>query len=304
MFSSPFNSNGKDAGPRPQLKKVLGAPVLMKDCEETNIEDDNWKSIWTDGRDAKSIVDQRKLEKAEAKLKVKNQKRSDDAAVASATAAPAQVKKAASTSQTLSKRTTNLEASGTNRSRDIKIENFDVSFGDKQLLSGAEMTLVYGRRYGLCGRNGIGKSTLLQMIAKRQLFIPAHITVLCVEQEVVGDDTIALDSVLECDTKLTELTREEKRLSELKNPSEDESKRLKAVYEELSGMEAEKAPARASMILAGLGFSPEMQRKATKEFSGGWRVRIRLYLFFRFCLTMIVQIERTNDQLVSFSFHL
>lgn len=41
-------------------------------------------------------------------------------------------------------------------------------------------------------------------------------------------------------------------------------------------MEADKAPARASVILAGLGFSSEMQQKKTKEFSGGWRMRLAL----------------------------
>lgn len=40
------------------------------------------------------------------------------------------------------------------------------------LLSGAELTLVYGKRYGLVGRNGIGKTTLLKMISRFQFFIP------------------------------------------------------------------------------------------------------------------------------------
>lgn len=37
---------------------------------------------------------------------------------------------------------------------DIKIENFDVAFGGRVLLSNAELSLAYGRRYGLVGRNG------------------------------------------------------------------------------------------------------------------------------------------------------
>lgn len=41
-------------------------------------------------------------------------------------------------------------------------------------------------------------------------------------------------------------------------------------------IEADKAPARASVILNGLGFSPEMQSRATKTFSGGWRMRLAL----------------------------
>ena len=37
---------------------------------------------------------------------------------------------------------------------DVKIENFDIAFGSHVLLSSAELSLNYGRRYGLVGRNG------------------------------------------------------------------------------------------------------------------------------------------------------
>lgn len=52
--------------------------------------------------------------------------------------------------------------------------------------SGASLTLVYGRRYGIIGRNGVGKSTLLRHIALRDVPVPAHITILFVEQEVLA----------------------------------------------------------------------------------------------------------------------
>ena len=52
------------------------------------------------------------------------------------------------------------------------------------LRSGASLTLAYGRRYGLIGRNGVGKSTLLRHIALRDVPIPPYITILFVEQEV------------------------------------------------------------------------------------------------------------------------
>lgn len=73
--------------------------------------------------------------------------------------------------------------------------------------------LACGRRYGLVGRNGLGKTTLLRMISAKQLKIPSHISILHVEQEVVGDDTIALQSVLECDTVRENLLRREKEIT-------------------------------------------------------------------------------------------
>ncbi len=51
---------------------------------------------------------------------------------------------------------------------------------------------------------------------------------------------------------------------------------LNEVYSKLESIEADKAPAKVSVILAGLGFSPEMQARPTKEFSGGWRMRLAL----------------------------
>lgn len=81
------------------------------------------------------------------------------------------------------------------------------------LLQGAELSLAFGRRYGLIGRNGLGKTTLLKMLASRNLRVPAHISILHVEQEVAGDDTAALQSVLESDTQRESLLGEEKRLN-------------------------------------------------------------------------------------------
>lgn len=51
---------------------------------------------------------------------------------------------------------------------------------------------------------------------------------------------------------------------------------LHEVYERLQEIDADGAVTRAGVILAGLGFDKPMQDKATKEFSGGWRMRIAL----------------------------
>lgn len=48
------------------------------------------------------------------------------------------------------------------------------------------------------------------------------------------------------------------------------------VYERLEDMSADTAEARAAHILHGLGFTAKMQMTPTKDFSGGWRMRIAL----------------------------
>ena len=56
------------------------------------------------------------------------------------------------------------------------------------------------------------------------------------------------------------------------------------IYERLDDMNADTAEARAAHILHGLGFTAKMQQTPTKDFSGGWRMRIALarYIFFYF----------------------
>lgn len=52
--------------------------------------------------------------------------------------------------------------------------------------------------------------------------------------------------------------------------------RLMDIYERLDDMDAGKAEAKAGYILHGLGFTKEMQHRAVKHFSGGWRMRLGL----------------------------
>ncbi|XP_066904431.1 ATP-binding cassette sub-family F member 3 [Halyomorpha halys] len=259
--------------------KILNAPVHLGSMAANLVETvDDIKSIWVMQRDDGLKVDAKKLEKAEQKLQQKQEKRQETAV--SNKAAPIPKMQSATASQVTNKKEMKMEAKGVNRAQDIRIENFDVAYGDRKLLEGAELLLVYGRRYGFVGRNGLGKTTLLRMISSGQLHIPSHISVLHVEQEVTGDDTMALDSVLECDVARQTLIDREKAINERINAgggNETElSSELAEIYAALGAMEADKAPARASVILAGLGFTPEMQRRPTKTFSGGWRMRLAL----------------------------
>jgi len=62
-------------------------------------------------------------------------------------------------------------------SRDIKIESFSLSFHGRELISNTDIDLNFGRRYGLIGANGSGKSTFLECLAAREVPIPEHIDV-------------------------------------------------------------------------------------------------------------------------------
>lgn len=86
-------------------------------------------------------------------------------------------------------------------------------------------------------------------------------------------------SVLECDFERVRLLAKEKEITAQINAGSsdpDLNRQLTEVYTALENIDADKAPARASVILNGLGFNKDMQARATKTFSGGWRMRLAL----------------------------
>ncbi|KTG02484.1 hypothetical protein cypCar_00002041 [Cyprinus carpio] len=178
---------------------------------------------------------------------------------------------------------------------DIKLERFSISAHGKELFVNADLLIVAGRRYGLVGPNGKGKTTLLKHIANRALSIPPNIDVLLCEQEVVADDTPAVQAVLKADTRRLKLLEEERQLqSRLEKGDDGVSERLDKVYEELRVIGAASAEAKARRILAGLSFTPEMQNRPTKKFSGGWRMRVSLARALFMEPTLLMLDEPTN----------
>lgn len=107
------------------------------------------------------------MEKAEAKLQQKQEKRTgNDSTGMKIINNSVPALETASASQMMSKKESKMEMKGSvNKTQDIRIENFDVAYGDRILLQGADITLAFGRRYGFIGRNGLGKTTLLRMIS-------------------------------------------------------------------------------------------------------------------------------------------
>lgn len=177
--------------------------------------------------------------------------------------------------------------------RDINVTGVSVNFHGKPLLNESEIVINYGNRYGFIGPNGSGKSTIMKAIAARSIPIPESLDIFFLDSEYPASDTItALQAVSESSEEVNEL---EQRAEEINNQiatltsgeceepeggSEqkqlDLSLELEHIYEKLEEMDISTAEARASAILHGLGFTKKMQNMKTKEFSGGWRMRVAL----------------------------
>ena len=273
-------------GSQKNVSTTLGLSGATVDLESANT------------RKLESRVDKKKLEKAERKLRAKQDRKVFKTVEYETSRLLDESDEQKSYEEFfMAVNPLQLGTDAQSKSKDIKVDGIDVSIGGKRILSETTLTLAYSRRYGLVGQNGIGKSTLLRALSKREVAIPTHISILHVEQEITGDDTTALQAVLDADVWRKHLLKEQEKItkelaeleaerSSMADTSGDAAKldkqregldiTLNDVQNKLAEMESDKAESRAATILAGLGFSHERQQHATKTFSGGWRMRLAL----------------------------
>lgn len=178
------------------------------------------------------------------------------------------------------------------QSRDIHFESFTLLFHGHELLQDTKLELNYGRRYGLLGPNGCGKSTLLKALGAREVDIPEHIDIYFLDREIAASDMTALEAVMSVDAERTKLEKEAEYLMDKEGPEVEA--RMEDIYERLDALESDMAEVRAASILHGLGFDKEMQAKKTRDFSGGWRMRISLARALFVEPTFLILDEPTN----------
>jgi ATP-binding cassette subfamily F protein 2 len=166
--------------------------------------------------------------------------------------------------------------------RNINVNGVTVTFHGKPLVEETDLVINYGNRYGFIGPNGSGKSTIMKAIAARAIPIPENLDIYFLNSEYPArDDITALQAVMESNDEVRELEAKAEHLNEAMAEADEEQQAdiqatLEGIYSRLDQLDASSAEARATQILFGLGFTTKMQNMKTKEFSGGWRMRVAL----------------------------
>jgi len=139
---------------------------------------------------------------------------------------------------------------------------FSLAYGAKILLNTATLRLKRGHRYGLCGKNGTGKSTLMRAITNGQVEgfpSPDEVRTFYVEHDIDGS---------EADTSVLQFILSDSRI----------------LADEAEVIET----------LASVGFSDERQKHAIGSLSGGWKMKLALARAMLFKADILLLDEPTN----------
>ena len=173
----------------------------------------------------------------------------------------------------------------------ISIDNLTVSFGGWTLFDGISFLVNPKERIGLVGKNGAGKTTILKLIAGLQqptsgaVTKTADCTIGYLPQQMqVADTTTLLAETAKAFEEVLAIEAEIERLTaEIAVRTDYESEEYEKLLHRLNDandryhiLGGDTRDADIEKTLLGLGFRREEFEKPTREFSGGWRMRIEL----------------------------
>lgn len=173
----------------------------------------------------------------------------------------------------------------------ISVEGLKVEFGVKPLFTDVGFVVNDTDRIALVGKNGAGKSTLLKILCGRQkptsgvVSVPNDTTIGYLPQVMnLQDDTTVREETRKA---FSDTTRLKERLDDMQQQMAERTdydsddyiqlvERFTQEHERYMMLGGENYEAEIERTLVGLGFTRDDLNRPTKEFSGGWRMRIEL----------------------------
>ena len=159
----------------------------------------------------------------------------------------------------------------------LQLVDVTLQRGERLLFDRLNLTIHARHKVGVVGRNGVGKTTLFDLVRGRLLPEEGEVRrpdawrLAWLAQDVAPSVRGALDFVLDGDTRLR---RVERAIAAAEERGDDEA--LALLYVDFEDAGGYRAHARGGEILGGLGFATADFEKPQRAFSGGWRIRLNL----------------------------
>ncbi len=171
----------------------------------------------------------------------------------------------------------------------VSLDNISLSFGGFDLFKGISFLVNQKDRIGLVGRNGAGKSTLLKLIVNEMqpsegaISKPSNLTIGYLPQQLAcPDKTTVWEETISAFGEIIKIKNRIEEINELLHHSHDHDRllslagELSELNERFNYLEGGNIEEKTERVLMGLGFLRNDFPRPTKEFSGGWRMRIEL----------------------------
>jgi ATP-binding cassette subfamily F protein 1 len=163
------------------------------------------------------------------------------------------------------------------KSLTIQSKSFSISIPGRELFKNAELNIQFGQKYGLIGKNGLGKTTLLKHLYQRRFPTSNSLNIIYVEQEIQASKLNPVDVILSNNEERFKIIQKIKKLeAELETNDQYDLDEYESLNEKLRMLGGDRDEHIVKKILHGLGFSLKDQEKPVRLFSGGWRMRIAL----------------------------
>jgi ATP-binding cassette subfamily F protein 3 len=173
----------------------------------------------------------------------------------------------------------------------ISVDGLSVEFSGKTLFSDVSFVINENDKIALMGKNGAGKSTMMKIIAgvtkatRGHVRAPKDAIIAYLPQHLLTEDnSTVFEETSKAFSHIFEMRDEMEKLNvEMSTRDDYDSEEYMKLIEKVSelgeiyyAMEDVNFDAEVEKTLLGLGFKREDFHRPTKEFSGGWRMRIEL----------------------------
>lgn len=183
----------------------------------------------------------------------------------------------------------------------LRMDHLSIAFGDRSLFRDVSVFLQEGKKYGLVGANGCGKTSLLNVLSKEVEPAGGHVHLakgarlgFLRQDQALHDEERILDTVLQGQPLLWEAWQKKEQLMASSDFGLQQSQELASLEEQIARLDGYSAHSTAARLLEGLGIPEIRHLSPLKTLSGGYKLRVLLARLFFSAPDILLLDEPTN----------